>query len=198
MILIMPVLSLCSCTQLLYSVYGIKQMESLTEYDIIKLTKKYNIPTNDSYALNKNFLKLLKQIEDSLNTENIKNHYQPLQAIYYDQNRNMCSYYVNCYAGGFPNLKWNRKHSLEFFPPTTQAPIDSIISLDQFIQYFQILDPSQQAPTIESEYIILVFWSRFMGRQSKRFIRLIQHNASLGRNHKIKIIYVNNDNMFLE
>jgi hypothetical protein len=36
-----------------------------------------------------------------------------------------------------------------------------------------------------------------MGRQSKRLIALVQKNAQLNKQDRIKIIYVNSDNAFL-
>ena len=46
------------------------------------------------------------------------------------------------------------------------------------------------------EYIVFVYWSKFMGRQSKRFINFINKNSSLNKNEKIRVIYVNTDNIY--
>ena len=50
--------------------------------------------------------------------------------------------------------------------------------------------------SINFDYIVLVYWSRFMGRQSKNLIKTVQENARLAAEKRIKIIYVNNDNLF--
>jgi hypothetical protein len=46
------------------------------------------------------------------------------------------------------------------------------------------------------DYIVIVYWNRFMGRQSKRLIHFVQENSKLQKDKKVKIIYVNNDNIF--
>jgi hypothetical protein len=35
-----------------------------------------------------------------------------------------------------------------------------------------------------------------MGRQSKRLIHFVQENSKLAKDYKVKIIYVNTDNIF--
>jgi len=48
----------------------------------------------------------------------------------------------------------------------------------------------------EKDDIVIVYWSRFMGRQSKRLIRFVQENSKIGTDQKVKIIYANTDNRF--
>ena len=59
--------------------------------------------------------------------------------------------------------------------------------------------PLNDKSTIELndyDFVVLVHWSRFMGRQSKRLIKIVQENAAQNKNYRIKIIYLNNDNIF--
>ena len=46
------------------------------------------------------------------------------------------------------------------------------------------------------DYIVFVYWNRFMGRQSKRLIHFVQENYKLAKDFNVKIIYVNTDNVF--
>jgi hypothetical protein len=103
---------------------------------------------------------------------------------------------VNCYAGGFPNLNWNRQGIFNEFIPKQQAPIDSLLTLTTQLNFLKPLSKSYLISTESYDYVIVVYWSRFMGRQSKRFIRIIQKNIQLEKTKKVKIIYANNDNIF--
>ena len=143
---------LTSCTRVATGIYGIKAIKPVNDELILKYARKYHIPENSSYNLDTSYFTWLFSPDTAKRRTQVKNHYQPLQALYYDKNGRLQSFQVNCYAGGFPNLEWERD--------------------------------------------VIVHWSRFMGRQSKRFIRLVQENAKLAGNQKVKIIYVNNDNVF--
>jgi hypothetical protein len=126
----------------------------------------------------------------------IKNYLQPLQALYYDKSGQLQSFQINCYAGGYPNLKWDRNEVMTTFPPKEQAPIDSILPLNIQLKYIQQLPDSKDISTEEYDYIVFVHWNRFMGRQSKRLIQAVKANAKLAENQKVKIIYVNTDAIF--
>lgn len=82
------------------------------------------------------------------------------------------------------------------FPPMQMAPIDSLVNLETHLKYFKPLSQTSNFSTQNYNYVVVVFWNRFMGRQSKRLIRFVQENINLGIKEKVKIIYVNNDNYF--
>ena len=103
---------------------------------------------------------------------------------------------MNCYTGGFPNLRWDRNEIMSTFPPKEQAPIDSIVSLETQMQYLKRLSQTEQHFFESYDYVVIVYWNRFMGRQSKRLIRYVQDNVKLENNRKVKVIYVNTDNIF--
>lgn len=59
--------------------------------------------------------------------------------------------------------------------------------------------PTANSKPIEVEgldYFVVVQWNRFMGRQSKRLIRIVQQNSLLAEDVNVRIIYVNTDNNF--
>lgn len=85
---------------------------------------------------------------------------------------------------------------LETFPPLEQAPIDSILPLDSLLKYIKPLSQTQKFAVIDYDYIVVVFWNRMMGKQSKRLIHFIQENCKLVKKEKVKLIYVNNDNFY--
>lgn len=172
--------------------YGIKNYQSFDENKIQKIAKKYKIPEGDLYFLSNDYNKHLKTF-DSINKEAAKNRYQPLQACYYNQSGYLESFQINCYAGGFPNLKWNRDGIFNTFIPKQQAPLDSLFDLKQhqnFIQAYPFTNPHIER---EYDYTIVVHWSIYFGRQSKRLIRFVQKNAALANPYTLRIIYVNVD-----
>jgi hypothetical protein len=196
LIILMLVFGLTSCSSVISGLYGIKNPKKLDDQTIIRYSEKYHIPITDNYKLDTAYLTFLSSLDSITFKEQIKNHYQPLQVLYYHKTGQLESFQINCYAGGFPNLNWNRDGMFTTFPPGKQAPIDSIISLDLQLKYIHPLSRTISCSIENYEYIVIVYWSRFMGRQSKRLIHLVQENIKLAKEYKVKIFYVNTDNIF--
>jgi len=188
---------LTSCETLFFKMYGMKKIKPISAKTILQYSKKYNIPLADSYELDTSFISFIYSIDTLKYKEQCKNHYQPLQALYYDKSGQMQSFHINCYASGFPNLNWGRNSTLTEFPPKLQAPIDSILPLEKQLGYLRPLSSTEKLTTNNYDFFVIVYWDRFMGRQSKRLIHFIQDNCKLAINKKVKIIYVNNDNFFI-
>lgn len=183
-----------SCSSLLLKTYGLKTMKPLTTEEIIRQGKKYKIPASDGFELDSTYYTFIKSLDTSRFIQVQKDHFQPLQAIYYDKTGQMCAFHINCYCGGFPNLKWNRNGNFETFLPKQQAPLDSIFTLEKQLSFVQPLAHQDTLNITPFDYVVVVHWSRYMGRQSKRLIELVQKNARLTNRERIKIIYVNSDN----
>jgi len=195
-LILILVIGLTSCSSVIQGLYGIKNAKELDDQTIIRYSEKYHIPLSDNYKLDTAYLTFLSSL-DSINfKEQIKNHYQPLQVLYYNKTGQLKSFQINCYAGGFPNLDWNRDSLFTTFPPREQAPIDSIISIDLQLKYIHPLSQTIDFSNENYEYIVIVYWNRLMGRQSKRLIHFVQENRKLAKDYKVKIIYVNTDNIF--
>ncbi len=111
-------------------IYGMKNPKKTNKETIARSSKKYKIPQADNYELDTSYLSFLFSLDTTRYREQIKNHYQPLQVLYYDKNGQLESFQINYYAGGFPNLHWDRDSILTTFPPRVQAPPDSVIPLD--------------------------------------------------------------------
>lgn len=190
------IFGLASCTSIFTGLYGMKKTKTVDEKAISRYSKKFNIPTADSYELDTAYFSYLFSLDTTEYKSQIKNHYQPLQALYYDKSGHLKSFQVNCYAGGFPNLKWDRNEIMTAFPPKQQAPIDSIVSLETQLKYLNPLSHTSKLSIDSYDYIVIVYWNRFMGRQSKRLIHFVQKNSKLESEKKVKIIYANTDNIF--
>jgi hypothetical protein len=189
-------LGLSSCSSIILGLYGMKDSRTVNEETIIRYSEKYNIPQADNYELDTSYVTFLFSLNTTKFKEQVKNHYQPLQSLYYDKSGQLKSFQVNCYTGGFPNLNWYRDNVLATFPPPQQAPLDSIVSLDSQFKYLQLLSKTNKFSVDNYDYIVIVYWNRFMGRQSKRLIHFVQDNHKLAGDKKVKIIYVNTDNIF--
>ncbi len=185
---------LSSCTALFTGLYGLKKLKAIDEQTIERYAKKYNIPSSDSYELDTSYFSFLFSFDTTEFKNQIKNHYQPLQALYFDKTGQLQSFQVNCYAGGFPNLKWNRYDIMTTFPPKQQAPLDTLLNFENQFDYLRPLSQTKSFTHESFDYIVVVYWSRFMGRQSKRLIKYIQNNGVLATNLKVKILYANTDN----
>ena len=190
------VTALTSCETLFLKIYGIKKLKPISEKTILNYSKKFNIPLSDSYELDTSFISFVYSIDTLQYKAQRKNHCQPLQALYYDKSGQLQSFHINCYAGGFPNLNWDRNSTLTQFPPKQQAPIDSILPLYKQLNYLRLLSSTEKINTDNYDFLVIVYWNRFMGRQSKRLIKFIQTNCKLNTDKKVKILYVNNDNAF--
>lgn len=89
-----------------------------------------------------------------------------------------------------------RDEIMTTIPPKQQTPPDSILSLEQQLSYIQSLPEANDISIKVYDYIVVVYWNRFMGRQSNRVMHFVQENSKLATKEKIKILYVNTDNFF--
>lgn len=204
--LITLLLMLSSCSNILLCMYGMKKEKERSTGDILKYAKKYKIPQDDVYVLSRAYLSFLDSLDkleinkhnlpiypDCFSSPEVKNHYQPLQAAYYSDSGKLISFHLNCYAGGFPNLKWRNFNE---FVPKTQAPLDSLLSIENYMRFVTNINGNQN--TEPHNYYVFVHWGIFLGRQSKRFIKEVQNNVKLSKDSKVKIFYINVDNVFAE
>ena len=187
---------LTACSKIMYGLYGLTNPAVVDEKVIASYQTRYSIPFEDGYQIDTAYNSFLFSLNTLRYKAQIKNHYQPLQALYYDRVGQMQSFQINCYAGGFPNLLWDRDHILTTFPPLQQAPIDSILPLNTVLKYLRPLTQTSTFIMTEYDYVVVIFWNRFMSKQSERFIHFIQDNSKLAKNKKVKILYVNDDNLF--
>jgi hypothetical protein len=195
-------LTTTSCGQLFLMAYGMKSSpKPMTENKIITQAKKWNIPINQVYELEvepykAHFSKIDTTLYNHMNLQTaINNYMQPLQLFYYNPKGELISRFVNCNAGGFPNLNWNQSGAFDHsFPPLPSlTKLDSLITLKDQLAFSHALQKSEHKLNIDSNYIVVVFWNRFMGRQSKRLIEYVHKNIAQHHVQKAIVIYINND-----
>lgn len=191
------------CTKILMNAYGIRQPKLLSRQEISNKSSELNIPDEKSFILDKKYFYALEQ-RDTLKplfekkcSPMISKYQQPLQAMYFDENGELVSFHNNCYAGGFPILKWNKHKQFDEFIPVTTIPItDTALNLGLLLQY---LEPIGQANPFErSKWTAIVFWCDFMKKQSKELIKIVTRNLFLDDSHSARILFVNTDNCFID
>lgn len=189
--------SCASCTGLFLKVMGMKKLRPINDEQILKYGKKYSIEGDLAYKLDTaKYMTFLRSIDTTKFALEMKNHAQPLQALYFDRSGQLISWQINCYAGGFPNLAWERDSIFATFPPKQQAPIDTFLNLEKLYRCVIPIDDITKSDLYYTDYTIVVFWSRWMGRQSERLIALVEDSINISPEESVRLIYVNNDNLF--
>ncbi|WP_380287040.1 hypothetical protein [Hymenobacter monticola] len=128
-------LLLNSCQAVFTGIYGIREPKPLAASSLPRLAETYGIPPGSHNAvLDTGFRRMLRCMHQQ-DASVAKNHWQFLQAMYYNAAGQQQSFHINCYAGGFPNLQWERDGIMAHFPPAQQAPRDSALSLAAHLQH---------------------------------------------------------------
>ncbi len=181
------------------SIIGIKDAHKLSDNQIVKVSKSFNVDQTANYRLDTTYLSYILNLDTVQLKAQRKNHLQPLQALYFNSQGQLVKFYINCYAGGFPNIKWNRNGNLETFLPKDQAPIDTILNLKKQVHYLRpVCSSTSEIINENQDYYVFVYWNKCTKRHSKRLIRSIKQNVAMSTKTKVKTIYVNYDNIFNE
>ncbi len=200
-------LVLTSCAGFFPWLYGVKVPKTLDAGKIQRVAIRYGIQPEELFVLDTSYHEFLStlpsvdsnciEIQQNKYQCNIrKNHFQPLQILYFDSSGMLVSYHLNCDIPGFPNLKWNYFGNFDVFLPKTTSYCDSLVRFENLIKFLRM---SNEQGAIEGnftmdDYQIVVFWSKFMGRQSKREIRTVRENLDLNLDKKVNVLFVNTDN----
>ena len=173
----------------------------LSANQLEKIRQEYNLPKEKTFKLDTKYKDYLFSLDSSKFQEEIKNHYQPLQATYYDKTGQMISFHVNCYAGvnviDGDDLKWNQHNVFNSFVPASVAPLDSLLPLSKHLKFIKTFDNKDIDTTDFStyDYTIIIHWGqRWKPRDCKNLLKIIGENTLLAKGKSVNILYVNNDN----
>jgi len=151
--------------------------------------------------LDTNYIHYLFSFDTSKYADEIKNHYQPIQATYYDKAGKLVSFHINCYASigveDKDDLNWNQHNAFTSFIPKTVAPIDSILPLSKHLQFLKTFDNKAIDTTGFSafDYTIILHWGKnWRPRDCQNLFAIVKNNAALESGKKLNILYVNDDN----
>jgi hypothetical protein len=175
---------------------GMKVPKSMDAEEILVLGEEYGIPRSDGYEMDSSYFSVLKDLDTTRFKRDQKNLLQPLQVLYFDASGTLISYHVNCSVGGFPNLKWNRFGDFNEFPAAKYVELDTMTQLNNHLLHINPLNNAPFPDLRTYDCTVLVYWNGFMGRQSKRLVRVVQENVRLSKDKKVMVIYVNTDNFW--
>lgn len=172
----------------------------LSPGDLEYFRKEFNLPKEKTFRLDTNYIRYLFSFDTAKYAAEIHNHYQPLQATYYDNTGRLISFHINCYASGDApdekDLNWNQQNAFDSFPPRIVVPVDSILPLSKHLSFIKTFDykPIDTTGFAFFDYTVIVYWSKYLGAKNcKNLINIVSHNAALTGNKKVNIIYVNSE-----
>jgi hypothetical protein len=181
-------------------IYGLRPYKSLTGEEIGASALEFNIKSNEIAALDTlAYEAYLKEVKDTVLRKFLA---QPMQIKIYDSNGKKKWLLVNCEVGGFGNLKWNRYGTFNKVPPFPPLinywRIDSLMTLEKDLGFYTKVNGERinREDIGAGEFTIIIYWARFMGRQSKRLIEQVQSYKEKNMDKKISVLYVNVDNLY--
>ena len=177
--------------------------KNLSEADLENFRKEFNLPKEKTFRLDTNYIQYLFSLDTAKYGTEIQNHYQPLQASYYDNTGTLISFHTNCYASaGIPDdsdFNWNHQNAFASFVPKTVAPVDSILPLNKQLSFIKTFEykPIDTTGFAAFDYTVIVYWSKhYLGvKNSKSLIKIVSDNTALAGNKKVNVIYVNSENI---
>lgn len=94
-----------------------RRIFSATELESIR--QEFRLPKDRTFMLDTNYIRYLFSLSKSKYNYQIKNHYQPVQATYYNKSGQLVSFHVNCSAGAGvadgEDLNWNQQNAFDSF-----------------------------------------------------------------------------------
>lgn len=197
-------LVLSSCSKLFTIGLGIHQPKHLSEKKLNAWKHEFQIPDSISFTLNDSlftarFYEFKNRADYDKIRGDVNDYYQPLKAIYIDNDKDsIIACVFNCLADldGF-NLTWNRNGEMSQFPPRFQEFISRVIPVNY---HFDIINQHENVKAIikqtQKKYCVLLFWSAFEGRQTKRFINQVRDNITQFVSDSCQIVYINADEFY--
>lgn len=180
--------SLSSCTSIFYGIYGIKEPKVIAQHQLTKTaSKRFNIDTKNLIILDSSY-KLFCTNNYLPDTSSFNLALQPLQLRIY-KNDTLVAFQANCNVGGFPNLNWERDRYFNTIPATHHTLKNAPLLKNELLAMRSALPPSEN-------YVVLVFYTNFMHRQSKRLIKFAERLQQLHPDKKFRYMYVNGEEIF--
>lgn len=192
---VLLILLLSSCqfsTRLLTGMNTKKQFEMA---DVEKLYARSGIPKSQAYIARDTLFDLLvsrlESEEDPSLYLDIKNHHQPIQIIFPDDNADHI-HYNNCSARGIRKLDYNHAGSFNQYPPQPCFEQSSLYSIDEYYENIVPVYPDLNGTLdLKKDRPILVLWSLNMRRHSKDMLEYFQEYFA-AHNLEDSVIYVHN------
>lgn len=171
-LLITLVLCICSCTPIMYSIYGIKRIDDYSAENNKKFLESIENKEVDFQTIvsdTSQFMRLMRNEKDSMR---MKNMGQPIKILYFKGN-DLISVHINCTAPGFANINWNYENRFETFPPKSAIPVSEFN-----IKLSDVNNSYQQVTHTENELTIIIFYTLMLERNSLGAINTAFNNLT--------------------
>lgn len=181
-------LSLTSCTSVFYKIYGIKEAKIISPTKLeTTAVKQFKISPNKLILLDSGYKNFCKNhyLPD---TSSYNLALQPLQLRIY-KNDTLIAFQANCNVGGFPNLNWQRASYFSALPSSYLALKNAPLLSNDYPVLSSIKSEN-------NEYVVVVFYTNFMHRQSKRLIQFAKSLEQLHPDKKFSFNYINAEELF--
>lgn len=194
-----------SCQLIGRKALGLKKVKYSNGKRITKFANKYKIPTNSTYVIDeKKYWLAIKKLKNT-DPDLLNNLLQPTQIKGVNNDSiNFALFSCITPTKGL-NINWNGLNTFDTFPiepiSTQKTALGSFNwHYNEEVSYLKTLDNKSFNKTLlnDAELILFGYWSIVGGRQSKHMISELEAYKNRFPNHKITIIYVNIDNLYIE
>jgi hypothetical protein len=191
-------LLICSCGKIMMGVYGVHNYEGYTIKQVDESARYYGIPQQDAFIMDSLYYQRFGFAKKADIKGKVKDLFQPLQLRVYDLNGKLLSQYANCNVPpGLFNLNW--KIYLDTLPPNPKyvSANDTLrkVNLQTEFEYVRPMYENTRIASPTPKYYVVIYWSRFMGRQSKHFIKQV-HKYFAPYKNQINYIYINTEPLY--
>lgn len=182
------------CARLVYGIYGIKETPASTTLKTMEDFSGGKVV--DYFILSESYKQALKNDSGKFVRKAAK-LMQPLQVRVYEvASDSLIGFTVNCDVGGIPDLKWNRAGFFNALPPKLPVKLDTVLKLSSDLQYLRGPRMEPLSPRVNSKYAVLVYYSVFMNRQSKRLIRQVKKSYAKYNREELSLLFVHSDLLY--
>ena len=192
-LLILCFLIFNSCSTILYKIYGIKELSYFDKKQYNDFILSIDTTQISFFTIISDANQFEKLVDITIDSAQRKLFYQPIQIIYF-QNEKITSYHINCHAGvKSRKLDWNIHNRFHCFPPNTAVDIHNItLSLTQCQEIYN--DINHGVP-----YTIIIFWTLMMEDISKNAIDMVTKNVcDFKMQDSTNIYLINIDKFFIQ
>jgi len=173
--------SLSGCLAL----YGIKPNKNVQVNECLDEIQKW-YPQSKVGVLDKAYFESFgSSANDSSCSPLASERLQPLSIHIYDRHQQVF-FATNCYAGGFPNLKWERVGNFSEFPPLSLVQTMSNITETQHLKFAQLTNHKLDN---QKRFVVVLHVTFNMKRQSKRLVRFITKELSERNDTEVIILH---------
>jgi hypothetical protein len=189
---------LSSCGKIMMAVYGVHNYDGYTAQQVDKAARKYGVQPKDAFIMDSLYYQRFGFAKKADIKGKVKDLFQPLQLRIYDTNGKLLAQYANCNVPpGLFNLNW--KVYLDTLPPNPKyvSTNDTLrkVNLQTEFEYARPMYEQTRIASPTSKYYVVIYWSRFMGRQSKRLIKQVKKHY-LPYANQINYIYINTEPLY--